>query len=68
MIHPIPITQAARRLLIAKNTNTFLKKKREQDKKAKAEEKRARRIERRKRAAEGVTDDADDEQPGVEGN
>lgn len=38
--------------VIAKNTNTFLKKKREMDKKLKAQEKLARREARRRRASE----------------
>ena len=42
--------------IIGKNTNTFLKKKREMDKKAKAEAKRERREEKKKRASEQSTE------------
>ena len=44
--HPI------RTIAIAKNQNTFLKKKREMDRKAKAEAKRERRAQRKKRESE----------------
>ena len=45
-------TLRTRRVSIAKNQNTFAKRKREMDKKAKAEAKRLRRIKRKQRDEE----------------
>ncbi len=52
---------------MAKNQNTFAKRKREMDKKLKAEEKRARRKKRKEAGADGAASDAPATDPEMHG-